>query len=140
MTTLTNPDSTTRTFGYNTADMRTSETDELSHTASFAYDTLNRLTSQTDRVGAQTSFVYNGINLLTPADRRLGQRDGLRVQQPGFLTASTYPDPDGAGPLARPYSTYSYDSVGHLMSQGEPDFTRCAAAVHVRCHRSPHVR
>ena len=34
LTTLTNPDNTTRTYTYNTADMRTSETDELNHTTS----------------------------------------------------------------------------------------------------------
>ena len=94
--------------------MRTSETDELSHSASFVYDTLNRLTSQTDRVGAQTTFVYNGINLLTQQTDALGNVTDFEYNNRGFLTRKTYPDPDGAGPLARPYSAYSYD-VGRTI-------------------------
>ena len=123
MTTITNPDSTTRTFSYNMADMRTGETDELSHTASFVYDSLNRLTSQTDRTNAQSSFVYNALGLLTRQTDALGNVTDLEYNNRGWLTYTYQPDPDGSGPLARPYSTYSYDGVGNLISQGEPNFT-----------------
>ncbi len=40
----------------------------------------------------------------------------------GWLTRKDQPDPDGTGPLGRPYSLYGYDSVGHLTSLGEPGF------------------
>ena len=88
LTTLTNPDSTTRTFGYNTADMRTSETDELNHTTSFVYDTLNRLTSQTDRTSAQTSYVYNAVGLLTQQTDALGNVTDYEYNNRGWLTCT----------------------------------------------------
>ncbi len=122
LTTRTNPDSTTRTFTYNTADQRTSETDELSHTTSFGYDTLNRLTSQTDRVNAQTSFVYNAANQLVQQTDALGGVTDFEYNNRGLLTRKVQPDPDGAGPLARPVSAYGYDVAGNLTSQGEPGY------------------
>ena len=123
MTTITNPDSTTRTFSYNTADMRTGETDELNHSTTFVYDALNRLTSQTDRTNAQATFVYNALGLLTQQTDALGNVTDLEYNNRGWVTYTFQPDPDGSGPLARPYSTYSYDGVGNLISQGEPNFT-----------------
>ncbi len=67
LTTLTNPDSSTRTLGYNAADNITSDTDELAHAASFTYDALGRLTSETDRAGAETSYAYNAVNIVPNA-------------------------------------------------------------------------
>ena len=122
LTTLTNPDSTTRTFGYNTADMLTSETDELNHTATFTFDTLDRLTSQTDRTNAQTSFVYNALGLLTQQTDALGKVTDWEYNNRGWLVHQYDPDPDGAGSLSRPQSTYGYDLTGNLTSMGQPDF------------------
>ncbi|MHB8974460.1 MAG: RHS repeat-associated core domain-containing protein [Pirellulaceae bacterium] len=122
LTTLTNPDSTTRTFTYSTADQRTSETDELGHAASFVFDTLNRVTSQTDRVSAQTSLVYNAASQLIQQTDALGGVTDYEYNSRGLLTRKYQPDPDGAGPLARPVSAYGYDVAGHLMSQGEPGY------------------
>jgi len=53
--TITNPDASTQTFTYNTADDRLTETDELGKTTTSACDSLGRLTSKTDRTGSATA-------------------------------------------------------------------------------------
>ncbi len=120
LTTQTNPDSSTRTYAYNSADQITSDTDELAHAASFTYDALGRLTSQTDRSGAETSYVYNAVNLLAQETDALDHVTDYTYNSRGWLTRTDLPDPDGSGPLDRPYSVRGYDSVGHLTSLGEP--------------------
>ena len=59
-------------------------------------------TQETDALGNVTDYEYNNR---------------------GRLTHKYQPDPDGAGPLPRPCSTYGYDSGGHLLSMGEPSYS-----------------
>ena len=80
------------------------------------------MTSQTDRGGAQTSFAYNAVNLLVQETDALGQATDYTYNSRGWLTDKDLPDPDGAGPLGRPSSTYGYDYAGNLTSEGQPNY------------------
>ena len=85
-------------------------------------NTALSVTSQTDRGGAQTSFAYNAVNLLVQETDALGQATDYTYNSRGWLTDKDLPDPDGAGPLGRPSSTYGYDYAGNLTSEGQPNY------------------
>jgi RHS repeat-associated protein len=77
----------------------TSFVDELNRTTTLAYSS-GKLTSITDFAGRVTSYNINGSNL---------------------LQSITRPDPDGAGPLAAPVTSFTYYVNGMLESINEPD-------------------
>lgn len=124
LTTLTNPDASTRVYTYDSADNRLTDRDELLHTTSFTYDQLGRQTSTTDRVGATTSFAYSALGLLTKVTDALGNATDYEYNNRNWQTKIIRPDPDGAGALARPESTRAYDDAGNLTQQGEPFYNQ----------------
>jgi RHS repeat-associated protein len=124
VTTMTNPDSSSRTIAYDTADRVTSATDELGRVTSFTFDNLDRLTSTTqpDPDGAgpltapMTSFTYNAVSdVLTQTDP-LGRVASFNYDVLDRLTQTTLPDPDGAGPLTSPVHTRAYNAASDLTS------------------------
>jgi RHS repeat-associated protein len=84
----------------------------------FAY-TSGKLTGITDAAGRSATIAYQGnlISSVTTADGRMTSYGYLN----GLLKNVTLPDPDGAGPLAAPVTTYSYDAGGRLASEVDPN-------------------
>jgi len=64
-----------------------------------AYDAFGRIASTTDALGQTTDHAYDNL---------------------GRKVSETAPDPDGAGPLARPVTRYGYDAVGNKTSVTDP--------------------
>jgi YD repeat-containing protein len=85
--TLTNPDSTTQTFTYSTADQLLTSTDELSRVTTYTYDTLDRVLTVTlpdpDGAGSLTSpvttLVYNAGSLVTSVTDPRGTSRHIRM-------------------------------------------------------------
>jgi RHS repeat-associated protein len=80
----------------NATDQLETQTDPLGHVSELAYDPAGNLESRTDANGHETVYGYDEAN---------------------GLTSVTAPDPDGAGPLAAPVTSYAYDDVGNLESR-----------------------
>ncbi len=74
-------------------------TDPLSRQTTFTYDDRGRRTGVTDHLGNQTTYAYNDLDLLSTV---------------------TAPDPDGAGPLTAPVTSYSYDEFNRLSETSQP--------------------
>ncbi len=88
-------------YVYDGKDNLTQVTLPDSSTRQSAYDAnFAQLTSSTDELGRQTTYVVNATN--------------------GNTTSMTQPDPDGAGPLAAPVTSYTYDAAGNLLTETDP--------------------
>jgi RHS repeat-associated protein len=120
MITLTNPDASTKTFTYNSADQLLTTVDELGKTVTNVYDSLGRQTSVTNRVAATTTIAFDAMSRAIMQTDALGNVTDVAYNNRGWISKVTYPDADGAGPLARGEDTRAYDGVGNLTSQGEP--------------------
>ncbi len=116
---LTNPDASTLTFTYNSADQILTSTDELGKTTTFVYDNLGRQTSVSNRVSATTTKAYDAMSRVTKITDAVGNVTDFQYNNRGWLSKVIYPDPDGAGALARPESPRFYDGVGNLTSEGD---------------------
>lgn len=122
LTTTTKPDDTTVTIAYDTADNQTSITDERSKVTSFTYDDLNRLTSTTDRESATIDYDYDAVGQVTKITDALDNETDYEYNSRGWRTKVTQPDPDGAGSLVAPVTTYSYDAAGNVTGSVEVEF------------------
>lgn len=89
----------TTVFTYDPAGQQLTETDAQGHVSTSTYDDAGRLSTITDANGHTTSYTYDN------ADR--------------VLTV-TAPDPDGAGPLLAPVTSYTYDSAGNKSTETDP--------------------
>ena len=74
LVTLTNPDASTQTFTYNTANQILTSVDELGKTITNVYDSLGRQTSITNRVAAVTQIAFDAMS------RVIQQTDVLRAE------------------------------------------------------------
>ena len=120
LVTVTNPDSSTQSFTYNSADQNLTRVDELGNTTTVAYDSLGRRTSVTDRVAAVTQFAYDALSRVIKQTDALGNITDIEYNNRGWVSKIKYPDPDGSGSLARAEDIRSYDGIGNLTSQGDP--------------------
>ena len=68
-------------------------TDPNSHATSYSYDADGHKLTTTDALGNVTTAAYD---------------------HDGRLTSVTAPDPDGAGPLSAPVTSYSYNADGQV--------------------------
>jgi RHS repeat-associated protein len=89
----------TWTYTYNPAGQQLTEQNPLGHTTTNVYDDAGRLTSMSDALGRTTSYTYDHA---------------------GRVLTETAPDPDGAGPLAAPVTSYTYDDVGNKLTETDP--------------------
>jgi YD repeat-containing protein len=130
-TTTTNPDSSTTVLAYNSADMVTSYTDELSHVTTYSYDALNRPTSvtQADPDGGGymaspvTSYTYDEANNRLTQTDPLSKTTDFEYGDRNWRQKDTAPDPDGGGSLGRPETTYTYDSRSNRTGQDKEYYT-----------------
>jgi len=128
LTTITNPDLTTRTFTYDSADNLLTETDELSRVTTNEYDVLGRLISKTlpdpDGAGSQVApeytYEYNAAGNLTKEIDPAGNETTYAYNSRGWLTSITFPDPDGAGSQTSPVVSYTYDAAGQRLTETDP--------------------
>ena len=120
LSTVTNPDNSTQSFTYNSADQILTTVDELINTTSFAYDSLGRTTSSTNRVNAVTQWAYDAMSRVTKQIDALGNPIDIGYNNRGWVSAMTYPDPDAAGTLIRAVDNRIYDGVGNLRFHGDP--------------------
>ncbi len=126
--TLTNPDSSTQTFTYNTADQMLTATDELGRVTTYTYDNLDRTKTVTlpdpDGAGALTSpvttVVYNVGSLVTTVTDPKGYVTSYAYDNVDRLTQVTRPDPDGAGSLTSPVWQFAFNVAGLMTSQTDP--------------------
>jgi len=88
------------TYTYNNAGQVQTQATRVSAsetiTVSYGYDARGNMTSSTDGNLKVTDYTYD----------LLGRRK-----------TRTLPDPDGAGPLARPVTTWTYDAMGNVLSE-----------------------
>lgn len=112
-----------RSFTYNTADKLLTTTDEHNEVWSQTWDNLNRLTSETDAENATTTYTYNAASWRTKVTNPLGKATDYTYNNRGWVTKIELPDPDGAGPLPRVDTDYTYDAVGHVATIIRPEVT-----------------
>ncbi|MBL8815478.1 MAG: RHS repeat protein, partial [Planctomyces sp.] len=128
LVTVTNPDSSTQTFTYSTADQLLTSTDELGRVTTNTYDTLDRLLTVTqpdpDGAGSLTSPVttlsYNAGSLLTSVTDPKGYVTSYAYDAVDRLTQMTRPDPDGAGSLTAPVWQFAFNVAGLMTSRTDP--------------------
>lgn len=130
-TTITNPDSSTQTFTYNSANQVLTQVDELGRTVTYVFDSLGRQTSVTNRVSATTSFAYDSLSRLIKQTDPLGNVTDTEYNNRGWVSKVTYPDPDGAGSLTRPVENRYYDAAGNQTAEPDPDTNFTTAAPYV---------
>lgn len=124
VTSITDPDpdgagsltSPVTTYVYDANSRLTSATDPLSHATTYAYDNTGRLTSQTDAASHSISYVYDAAGNTTDVTDQLGYTTSYAYNADNLMTSLTQPDPDGAGALAAPMTTYAYDHLGRLTT------------------------
>lgn len=95
---------TSRSFSYDAAGNRTSQTDFNNATLGYAYDSLNRLTTISYPGGAQASFTYDALSRLLTAINQSGTVSSA-YDALGRVTSTT----DVAGII----TTYAYDQNGN---------------------------
>lgn len=93
-----------RSFAYDVAGNRTSQTDFNNATLGYAYDSLNRLTTISYPGGAQASFTYDALSRLLTATNQSGTVS-FAYDALGRVTSTT----DVAGII----TTYAYDQNGN---------------------------
>ncbi len=88
-------------YAYDAKDNLTQLTLPDSSTRQWTYETsFSQVTAYTDELGRQTTYVVSATN--------------------GNTTSMTQPDPDGAGPLTAPVTSYTYDTSGNLLTETDP--------------------
>ncbi|MFV1966224.1 MAG: hypothetical protein ACC628_12440 [Pirellulaceae bacterium] len=112
LTTITYPDTKTRTFTYDSADNVLTESDELSEVTTLTYDKLDWLTKVTDREAAETEFAYNAMGLLTKVTDALDNATDYTYNSRSWLTKIEQPDPDGASALGPELADEIQDPLG----------------------------
>ena len=126
--TLTNPDSSTQTFMYSTADQLLTATDELGRVTTYTFDNLDRTKTVTlpdpDGTGSLTSPVttiaYNAGSLVTSVTDPKGYVTSYSYDSMDRTTQVTRPDPDGAGSLAAPVWQFAWNVAGLMTSTTDP--------------------
>jgi len=71
-------------------------------------------------VSLLSSFEYDSMGNTTKVTDPVGRESDFQFDYSGRMTKTTLPDPDGAGPLPRPYVSYAYDKSGNLTTVTNP--------------------
>ena len=117
LTSVTDANGHTTSFGYNARDLRTSQTLPLGQTETTVYDAVGNAARITDFNGKTTTYHYDALNRLdtiTP-DASLNQPSILFTFTPTGQRASMS---DGSGT-----TTYGYDAQDRLTSKATPQGT-----------------
>lgn len=127
---VTNAKLKTWTYGYNEANERTRETaPDTSHT-DVEYDARGNISATTDAMGDRTTFSYDDANRLgskvDPRGNAAGANPADYIWTYGYdaannPTATTSPDPDGAGPVSQSVTGYGYDELNRRTSVTDPN-------------------
>lgn len=107
----------TTTSVYNAAGEPTTVTAPGQATTRFFYDKLGRTVETIDATNRKTQTVYDGLNNVTETKDYGTGSTVLRSTKSGY-------DPDGHqvsadGPVAGSHTAFTYDALGHLVSQTE---------------------
>ena len=86
-------------YGYDGSGNTASVVQDGTTVAAYTYDTQGRVETSTDGNGKTTTYGYDAN---------------------GNVTSVTQPDPDGAGSLSAPVTTFTYDARGFLLTRVEP--------------------
>lgn len=90
--------------------------DPNGHRAEFAYDLRDRRTASIDALGNVTRTLYDAVGQVVGTIDALGQAIFASYDDRGRLKLQSLADPDGAGPLAAPQTSYEYDAAGNISS------------------------
>jgi RHS repeat-associated protein len=83
----------------------------------YTYSDTDELRTQTDPLGHVTSNDYYPDGSLQTATDPNGHQTGYSYWPSNQLHTVTGPDPDGAGPLTAPVTSYVYDAAGNLATR-----------------------
>ncbi|MFL5962076.1 MAG: DUF6531 domain-containing protein [Gaiellaceae bacterium] len=107
-------------YRFDTAGVLQSELDRNGQGLTLAYDGSGHLTTITDSIGQAATLAYNGGGLLSSVSTADGRTVSYGYTS-GHLSSVTLPDPDDAGPLTAPVTTYGYDGAGRLAAEVDPN-------------------
>ncbi len=127
------PDGTTERTRYDGGDRVVAATNRSGSTTAYGYDKLSRKLSETGPAAAVggpmpvTRYAYDSRGNLASVTGPLGTGPGDPAQSTSYeydnlgrKTRETQADPDGAGPLARPTRSFTYDKNGNLKTATDP--------------------
>jgi RHS repeat-associated protein len=108
-------------FEYDSRGQITAKTNSRGQVTRYQYDAQGRLTLVTDADGspqaATRSFTYDAAgNVASETDER-GNATQYQYDAHNRLIRRTDPDPDGAGPLPPPVTSWQFDSAGNVIRQ-----------------------
>jgi RHS repeat-associated protein len=96
-------------------------TDPNGHVTRNSYDSVGRLIELTEALGtpeeASRQYEYNVAGNLTAAIDENGNRTEYAYDAMNRLTRLTEADPDAAGMLAAPVTTFTYDAAGNQLTE-----------------------
>jgi RHS repeat-associated protein len=93
--------------------------DRSGNRVTLTHNASGYLTGVTDPSGRSLTFSYDSANALTSVSDP-GGRVFSFSRSSGNLTGVTFPDPDGAGPLASPVVSVGYDANARITSLTDP--------------------
>ncbi len=98
------------------------------HQTSYTYDAAGRILTVTAPDGGLTTYTYDGNgSLKTRKDDNIHLTTNS-YDDAGRLITVTGQDPDGAGPLTSPVTTYAYDLNGNQTSMIDPNGNKTPTA------------
>ncbi len=116
--TVLDADLKTTQYGYDPKGNLTQVRDAKNQLTTFVYDGLDRLASATNPLGLTETFAYDGNGNLTSTTNRNGQTIAFNYDAINRLTNKARPPTSTE--TGNQATTYSYDSVGNLLSVVNP--------------------
>lgn len=118
ITSVTDPNGNTSSYGYDADGDRTSATDPLGDRTTYAHDQLGRPTSSTSPLGYTTTYTYDALGRLTSTTNPLGDVTRASFDALGDQVSTT----DAAGNV----TNYRYDADQEITGVTRADATTLA--------------